>query len=162
MTGAPVERIISGGQTGADRAALDVALALSLEYGGWCPRGGWAEDFPDPPGLLAAYPLLRETTDTDHETRTRRNVQDSDATLVLSLTDPRSSPGTTLTLQTAEQLGRPHVAIRADRPALVGPWLAQLAPGSTLNVAGPRESEDPGLYAAAYHALTTGLSESRG
>ena len=51
-----VTRIVSGGQTGADRAALDIAIELGIAYGGWCPAGGWAEDFPEPPGLLAFYP----------------------------------------------------------------------------------------------------------
>lgn len=58
-------RIVSGGQTGADRAALDVAIELAIDYGGWCPAGGWAEDFPEPPGLLAAYPKLAATTEAD-------------------------------------------------------------------------------------------------
>ena len=69
-------RIVSGGQTGVDRAALDVALALSLLVGGWCPKGRLAEDgtIPD------RYPL-RETLEPDYETRTRRNVEDTDGTL---------------------------------------------------------------------------------
>ena len=152
-----VARIVSGGQTGADRAALDVAIVLGLDYGGWCPRGGTAEDLLDPPGLLAAYPLLRETPDTDSRVRTRWNVRDSDATLVLSLVDASGSPGTRLALDTAEHLGRPHAALLADRPDLVAPWLEQLQPGSILNVAGPRESEDPGLYEAVRTTLTAVL-----
>ena len=52
-------KLLSGGQSGVDRAVLDVALARGIAYGGWCPRGGWAEDFPEPPGLLARYPKLR-------------------------------------------------------------------------------------------------------
>ena len=76
-------RIVSGGQTGVDRAALDVAIELGIPYGGWCPRGGWAEDMPAPPGLLSRYPLLRETAGSDPAERTRLNVRDSDATLVL-------------------------------------------------------------------------------
>jgi len=155
-----VARIVSGGQTGADRAALDVAGDLGLDRGGWCPRGGTAEDFRDPPGLLAAYPFLRETPDADGDTRTRWNVRDSDATLVLSLRQA-SSPGTQLTLDTAVRLGRPHIVLPADRPDLLGPWLAQLAPGSTLNIAGPRESEDPGLHAAVHATLTAVLGATR-
>ena len=54
-------KIISGGQTGVDRAALDVAIERGMDWGGWCPKGGWAEDFPEPPGLLAKYPHLKET-----------------------------------------------------------------------------------------------------
>src|SRR5215510_5032972 len=70
-------RIVSGGQSGADRAALDFAIARGLEYGGWCPKGGWAEGFPDPPGLIARYPNLRETPERDPKQRTEWNVRDS-------------------------------------------------------------------------------------
>src|SRR6185312_7990938 len=77
-------RIISGGQTGVDRAALDVAIELGIAYGGWCPKGGWAEDMPNPPGLLAVYPSLRETPDADPIQRTHWNVRDSDRLLVLT------------------------------------------------------------------------------
>jgi hypothetical protein len=66
----------SGGQSGVDRAALDVAIAHSIPYSGWCPLGGWAEDFPTPPGLLAAYPQLTETPSAETEQRTAWNVRD--------------------------------------------------------------------------------------
>jgi hypothetical protein len=158
LSSGSVARVVSGGQSGADRAALDAAVGLGLEYGGWCPLGGAAEDFPEPPGLLTAYPRLRETADAAAETRTRWNVRDSDATLVLSLTKAHRSPGTRLTLDVAQQLGRPHVSLPANRPDLVRSWLEQLEHGSTLNVAGPRESEDPGIYATAYATLVTVLA----
>jgi len=141
---AHLARLVSGGQTGADRAALDVAVALGLEYGGWCPRGGWAEDHPARPGLLATYPLLRETDSADPATRTRLNVRDSDATLVIPGNEGASG-GTALALAVADELGRP--VLTADDLGAVLSWLARL-PGAaiTLNVAGPRESEDPGVY----------------
>src|SRR5689334_1820959 len=75
--------IVSGGQSGVDRAALDVANELQIPYAGFCPRGGWAEDFPQPPGLLARYPLLRETPLADPAQRTEWNVRESDAVLIL-------------------------------------------------------------------------------
>ena len=75
--------IRSGGQTGVDRATLDVAIELGMRYCGWCPRGGWAEDCPDPPGVLQIYPLLSETPLGDPKQRTEWNVRDSDATLIL-------------------------------------------------------------------------------
>jgi len=65
--------IISGGQTGVDRAALDVAIERGMAWGGWCPKGGWAEDFPDPPGLLAKYPHLKETAHSHPLQRTEWN-----------------------------------------------------------------------------------------
>src|ERR1700687_1078495 len=77
-------KIISGGQTGVDRAALDVAIERGMSWGGWCPRGGWAEDFPDQPGLLNKYPNLRETPVSSPEQRTEWNVRDSDAILIIA------------------------------------------------------------------------------
>ena len=138
-------RIVSGGQTGPDRAALDVALARGVPCGGWCPAGRWAEDGPIPP----VYPV-RETPSADPAERTRRNVAESDASLILS-----PSPvwgGTALTASVAAELGR--LAVVVD-PRREGPdraagilWPAVRA-GGQLNVAGPRESEAPGLRAAS-------------
>ncbi len=69
----PVTAIVSGGQTGVDRAALDFAVERGVPYQGWVPAGGWAEDLADPPGLLARYPVLRATASADPADRTRRN-----------------------------------------------------------------------------------------
>src|SRR5215208_5705421 len=124
-----IARIISGGQTGVDRAALDAAVATGTEYGGWCPRGGWAEDLTEPPGLLAAYPLLRETTDDDPAQRTQSNVRDSDATLILTRPGAQS-PGTELTMAAARELGRPHAVV--DLADEAGPQ----APAALLAVIG--------------------------
>jgi hypothetical protein len=151
-----VTRIVSGGQTGADRAALDVALALGMPYGGWCPAGGLAEDLPDPPGLLGRYPLLRETPGQDVAVRTRWNVRDSDATLVLVRTDISVSPGSRLTVDVAAEIGRPCTVLAADDAAGIAAWVRLTGPRE-LNVAGPRESEEPGLYATAYRALIKAL-----
>jgi len=110
-------KIMSGGQTGVDRAALDAAMALGLPYGGWCPRGGWAEDHPTPPGVRTRYPLLRETPSRDPATRTRRNVRDSDGTLILvDSRDVTLSRGTALTLAVAERLGKPHFIVNVESP----------------------------------------------
>ena len=146
-------RIVSGGQSGVDRTALDVALELGLPYGGWCPRGGWAEDLPVPPGLLAGYPLLRETQSAEPAERTRWNVRDSDATLiVIAGAPPAPSSGTALTLAIAEELGRPVAVVDLDAPdpATV---LAALPANGTLNVAGPRESAIPGIYVRSRRLL---------
>lgn len=150
-----VSRVVSGGQTGADRAALDVALELGLPYGGRCPDGGRAEDHPEPPGLLARYPLLVPAG--SRSARTRLNVRDSDATLVLVLSDLAASPGSRLTVEVAAELGRPLLVARADDAPAIASWLASFDAPVVLNVAGPRESEAPGLYAAAYRTLTTVL-----
>lgn len=144
-------RIVSGGQTGVDRAALDVAIELGIPYGGWCPLGGWAEDMPAPPGLLSRYPLLRETPGSDPAERTRLNVHDSDATLVVCPGGVAVlGSGTALTVSVARELGRPLAMLDpGQRPTALDEaraLLAGLGGGATLNVAGPRESGAPGVY----------------
>ena len=135
MAGNHIARVVSGGQTGADRAALDAAVAAGIPYGGWCPLGGWAEDLPEPPGLLAAYPQLRETPSPSPHQRTEWNVRDSDATLILW---PAGTPsaGTELTLRLAEQMGRPVLVVDPgddESARTVAAWLATLGRGITLN-----------------------------
>ena len=76
-------KLLSGGQSGVDRAVLDVALAHGIDYGGWCPQGGWAEDFPERPGVLTKYPRLQETPLADPAQRTEWNVRDADACLII-------------------------------------------------------------------------------
>jgi len=144
--------VVSGGQSGVDRAALEAALATGVPYGGWCPADGWAEDLPDPPGLLSRFPLLTPTTDRDSSVRTRLNVLEGDATLVLVRTMPIRSPGTKHTVEIAESLQRPLLVTTADDVSGVLGWLARL-PEIVLNVAGPRESQDPGVHDAAYTTL---------
>lgn len=146
MTDKPrIAQIVSGGQTGADRAALDVAIELGVDYSGWCPANGWAEDFPEPPGLLAVYPRLKATAEPDPAVRTRLNARDSDATLIVW--DSRTpSPGTQQTIEIARELGRPVLVTSGD-VAETKTWLASLGTGVVLNVAGPRESNCPGTYA---------------
>ena len=155
-------RIVSGGQSGVDRAALDVAIALGLPYGGWCPRGGWAEDLPEPPGVLARYPELRETPSRDPAKRTRWNVRDSDRTLILvDRSGLASSQGTALTLRLAERLGKPYLMVNVEDPdasAAIRQWLEDCGPGIVLNIAGPRESTAPGIHQKARALLMSVLS----
>lgn len=159
----------SGGQTGVDRAALDVAIQLGIPYAGWCPRGGWAEDWREAPGLLAHYPALTETPSPRPEQRTAWNVRDSHATLLLILGEQAASrsAGTQLTRLFAELVFlRPMLMVDLERPVagpLVHDWIDQVrwAVGTgelLLNVAGPRESEAPGLYDAATTFLQQLLS----
>jgi hypothetical protein len=136
--------IVSGGQTGVDRAALDVAMERGMPCGGWCPAGRWAEDGP----IDAPYPL-RETRSADPAQRTEWNVRDADGTLLL--TTSAASLGTELTVEVAKRLGRPVYRWELDAPADVEAfrgWLRTHKIG-TLNVAGPRESESPGVHASA-------------
>ena len=136
-----IGRIISGGQTGVDRAALDAALAMEFPCGGWCPRGRLAEDGPIP----ERYPLA-ETETAEYTERTERNVFDSDGTLVLTRGEPTG--GTAYTIGCAEAHGRPYLLLDYDveaDPAIVIEW-AQTYEIQVLNVAGPRESTLPGVY----------------
>jgi Circularly permutated YpsA SLOG family len=153
-----IARIISGGQTGADRAALDFAIAHHVPYGGWCPRGGWAEDRPIPPGVLAQYPCLTETPAADLDQRTAWNVRDSAATLILTQR-PESlrSHGTGATERAAVELARPFAVVNLLDPegaqALVDELLHAMPAACALNIAGPRESEAPGIYARSRRLL---------
>jgi hypothetical protein len=160
--------IRAGGQSGVDRAALDFALRHGLPYGGWCPRGGWAEDHPLPPGVLALYPRLAETPSALPEQRTAWNVRDSHATLILVRGDELGrSPGTLFTRQAAELVFlRPCLVVDLVRPEAVASaraWLSRTAEGLAvaeliLHVAGPRESQAPGIYAEAGQFLARLLS----
>lgn len=143
-----LELIVSGGQTGVDRAALDVAIALGIPHGGWIPRGRIAEDGP----LHEDY-RLRETPSSRYAERTRFNVRDADATLLLARGQP--TRGTALTLAFARQLGRPYLLVDLDRPPppqTVGAWIRRCRV-KVLNVAGPRESSAHGIYAEAHAYL---------
>jgi len=139
-----VSKLVSGGQTGVDRAALDVALRRGIACGGWCPRGRRAED-----GIIPArYPLV-ETPTARYPPRTAWNVRDADATLVIHAGPPRG--GTALTLRIARRQGKPVLAVDlAAEPdaGAVAEWLATQRT-QVLNVAGPRESEAPGIGARA-------------
>ena len=108
-------KIVSGGQSGVDRAALDFAIRHSYPYGGWCPRGGLAEDYPDSPGLLKDYPLLRATSSSDYMERTELNVRDSDATLIIAMQIKEArSGGTGATQRFAKQHNKPFFVACLD------------------------------------------------
>ena len=141
-------KIISGGQTGVDRAGLDVALDLGLAVGGWCPKGRRAED-----GRIPEHYPLMETPEADYDPRTRRNVEDSDGTLILNL--GALDGGTALTASHARQIGTPCLIVALEEgiePATFRDWLAAHHI-QVLNVAGPRESKRPGVYEAAGRCL---------
>ena len=136
-------KVVSGGQTGVDRAALDAALKINIPCGGWCPAGRRAEDgrIPD------EYPL-RETASNAYEERTRLNVLDSDATLICNTGDLEG--GTLLTARLAEQLNKPlHVASLDQYPEdeidECSRWIISRQV-RVLNVAGPRSSKCQEIY----------------
>ena len=140
-----VHRIVSGGQTGADRAALDFALHIGIECGGWVPKGRMAED-----GVIPAhYPNLVETDSDDPNIRTELNVRDADATILITRGAPTG--GSAFTAEVAMRLDKPilHVDLLRKSMDQVVPevcrWMQDLHP-AILNVAGPRASDDPAIY----------------
>lgn len=139
-----VSTIVSGGQTGADRAALDWAIEHGVPHGGWCPLGRLAED-----GALPPQYQLQETEGSGARQRTKRNVRDSDATLIVNLGE--LDGGSLATLRFAEKMHRPVLVMAMDEPLdktfaeQVRDWL-RAHPIHRLNVAGPRESKRPGIY----------------
>ena len=154
MESPQIEKVISGGQTGVDRAALDVALESGTPCGGWCPKGRKAEDgtIPD------KYPL-QETKSMNYIVRTEKNVRDSDGTLVLTWGPPKG--GTARTLALAQKLSKPFCLIDLSRgkdPTAVKEW-KQENKVKILNVAGPRESEVPGIHDRAKEFLQELLRE---
>jgi predicted Rossmann-fold nucleotide-binding protein len=153
----PVEKIVSGGQTGVDRAALDVALELDMPCGGWCPQGRSAEDGQIP----VRYPL-QETEGRKYKFRTSLNVRDSDATLILNV-GPLEG-GTGLTKILAVKLRRPYLVVELDKDQdtqAVQNWLKENSV-KVLNVAGPRESKRPGIHQQAADYLKKLLSGEGG
>ena len=139
--------IVSGAQTGADRAGLDWAIASGLPHGGWCPKGRRCED-----GLIPDMYALQETPSARYQQRTEWNVRDSDATVVFTLTD-RLDGGSRLTAELADKLGKPWLHFR---PGVHTKYLAQFAERHTvkrLNIAGKRESSAPGIYRFTLESL---------
>lgn len=146
-----IRKIVSGGQTGVDRAGLDAARAAGIPIGGYCPKGRLAEDGEIP----GQYPLI-ELESSDYRCRTEQNVIESDGTLILNsgaLTD-----GTRLTHDFTVQHTKPYLIVQLDdencpEPAGVLRWLEAQSIG-TLNVAGPRESKVPGgIYSKALNYM---------
>lgn len=137
-------RIISGGQTGADRAGLDVAIELGISFGGACPKGRRAED-----GVIPPRYSLTELSTASYPQRTRRNVDDADATVVFTLA-AAATGGSEQTIAYAARAGKPVLHVSRDgtrgTPAALHAFLNQVR-ARTLNVAGSRESKEPGVHA---------------
>ena len=143
-----IKKIISGGQTGVDRAALDVAFELGMPCGGWCPKGRKAED-----GAIDSHFPLQETESEEYPVRTERNVLEADGTLIL--THGKPTGGTAFTIKMAEKHKKPYLVIDLSRnmdSTEVVTWIK--AQGiAVLNVAGPRESKCPGIHGRAVNFL---------
>jgi hypothetical protein len=150
-------KIISGGQTGVDRAALDVALKRGIPSGGSCPAGRLAED-----GIIPERYPVHELGGGGATERTYANVRDSDATAIFYCGDPRG--GTAETIGYCDALRRPRIIIHADtNVADAAAMLAQFVRDDSvavLNVAGPRASEWPAGYDYVSGVLDRFLSGS--
>ncbi len=146
-----LQKIISGGQTGADRAALDFAIARGILHGGWCPRGRLAED-----GVIPARYQLSETPSADTAQRTEWNVRDSDGTVILSIAAVLTG-GSRHTAELARQQRKPclHLAREREGSDLAGRLLQFLTAHEikVLNVAGPRQSQEPEVAAFTRETL---------
>jgi hypothetical protein len=145
-----IKEIVSGGQTGVDRAALDVAKAFNILYGGWCPQGRWAEDAPIPDHYLN----LQETPSSDPKQRTEWNVRDSDATLIIVNSVPTG--GTLYTIEMAQKHKKPCLIFDLSKEQKIEDIVIWIKKNiiHKLNVAGPRESQREGMYKLAYGVLS--------
>ena len=147
-----IAKLISGGQTGADIAALDVALRHGFPHGGWCPKGRRSEDGPIP----SRYNLV-ETPLANYLQRTEWNVRDSDGTVVVTL-GAKATGGSLATIRMVRRMGRPclHLALRGigyQDPALLLQWFIQENRIAVLNVAGSRESKEAGIHRRVMEVL---------
>ena len=157
--------VISGGQTGVDRGAHDAALGLGVPCGGWCPAGRLAED-----GVIPARYPVSELRGAGYDERTRKNVENSDGTLIITF--GHASGGTARTIEVCQKLGRPHLIVDAASITFAeAVWRAVRFVREEdirgLNVAGPRASGEPRGYDYARSlvrelCLQCGVSESRG
>lgn len=146
-----LKTIVSGGQTGVDRAALDVAIKLNIPHHGWCPKGRKAED-----GIIAKHYLLQETDTDDYSERTKLNIRDSDGTLVLVPSWPtKVTDGTHLTIQEVKKQKKPYLIINLSQEYQPDEYVDWVEKNKIhiLNVAGPRESQSPGIYHRVFELL---------
>ncbi|MGD0235215.1 MAG: putative molybdenum carrier protein [Syntrophorhabdales bacterium] len=150
-----IKKIISGGQTGADRAALDFAIKHKIPHGGWVPKGRKAEDGP----LPERYQLKEMLTES-YLARTEQNVIDADGTLIIS--HGRLTGGPAYTAEMARKHGRPWLHLDMDKTTVdeaarrLREWIADNSI-SVLNVAGPRQSRDPAIYDVTMRVLEMGV-----
>jgi hypothetical protein len=141
-------KIISGGQTGVDRAALDAAIEFAILHGGWCPKGRLAELGQTIPEKYQ----LDETDSSDFSIRTKLNIRESDGTLIIVPTTPiKVTDGTLLTIQEVKEINKPYLIIDLSCEYNIETLLDWIKENTVnvLNIAGPRESQAPGIYAAS-------------
>lgn len=154
-----LKKIISGGQTGADQAALDAAIALNIPHGGWIPKGRKTEDGPLPEKYR-----LKEMRTASYPKRTEQNILDAHGTLII--TNGKLSGGSALTQKLAREHGLPYLHINlkktdlSEASSMVNKWLSENGIDK-LNVAGSRESKCPGIHDTTYNILLNVLEEHK-
>ena len=152
-----IVRIISGGQTGADRAAIDFAIEHNIPYSGWIPRGRKAED-----GRLSEKYRLKEMPTDSYPKRTEMNIQDSDGTLIIS--HGKLTGGSALTRELAKRYKKPWIHLDMNKLSLseasdiLQAWMKKNQVNN-LNVAGPRASKDPMIYETTFDVLESALAK---
>jgi hypothetical protein len=160
-----IHKIISGGQTGVDQAALRAAMDLGFHTGGWCPPGRICDN-----GQIPQEFNLTETKkersefapDIPRSLRTESNVIDADASLILVPEGTKSDKGTEWTIDCARKYSRPFLVIdpyRPDADQLILNWMAKISAG-ILNISGPSEKTSPGIYNSVYRLLLKVFSET--
>ena len=156
-----IEKIVSGGQTGVDQAALAIAVEAGIEVGGWCPKGGLDECGNN---IRIIHPVLQEASTSIPDERTRLNVDHSDGTLIIVPQiplPPSIVDGTKLTIDYAMQQKKPHLIIilsdKHDAVDRIADWVEQHHI-SVLNIGGPRESSCPGIHDATRALMLDFLS----
>lgn len=163
-------RIVTGGQTGVDRAALDAAISLNFDYGGWCPKNRIDEKDTIP----EKYKNLKEVSGEfksdkeNYDARTKKNIEDSDATLIITPRTPLPDiirDGTILTIEYAKKQAKPYLIIDLSEPIrnnseLIIDWIQENRI-SILNIGGPRESTHPGIYRVTLGLLQITLPQCK-
>ncbi len=151
-----VQKLISGAQTGADIAALDTAIKLSIPYGGWVPKGRLTEK-----GSLPDKYVVKEMPNSSYSLRTEKNVIDSDGTVILS--HGKLTGGSALTKKLAIKHSKPWLHLDLSKMSssyaarMLNMWIADNGV-QVLNVAGPRGSKDPKIYDATCRVLETAFT----
>jgi hypothetical protein len=148
-----IKKIISGGQTGADRAALDFAIYHDIAHGGWCPKGRLAED-----GTIEPTYQLQETSTKKYPQRTEKNVEESDGTVIFTVA-PKLTGGSKKTAQLAAKRGKPWLHLHSGLYDKEQQLIAFIERNriETLNVAGMRQSKEPEIYGFVKNTLEAAL-----
>jgi len=157
-----IEKIISGGQTGVDRAALDAGIDINIHIGGWCPKGRLDENgiIPEKYSELTEVAGNFQTEQENYDLRTKLNIRDSEATLILLPSIPMPDnikDGTLLTIQEVKRQDKPFYLLDLSANKITAvqeckDWIYKNSI-SVLNVAGPRESNCKGIYDLSYEFM---------